>query len=136
MKLSTLFLLLSILINLPANAAEPSELSGTWELVNGYIIDSEGKKIAYDLEAMVSRKVLTTTDYGFVSRKGGEFWAASTGTYLVEGNQYTEKPELLSYPLEAGATYTFTFEIEGDHWYTQRFENGKPVEQEHWRRLR
>ncbi len=136
MKLSPLFILLLALFPVQANATSVPDLSGTWELVSGFMIDANGKKIAYDLEAMVSRKVLTDSDYAFVSRKGGEFWAASTGPYSIEGDQYTEIPELLSYPLETGASYTFTYQLEGDNWYTQRFEEGKAVEQEHWRRMR
>ncbi|UTF58979.1 hypothetical protein [Gilvimarinus sp. DA14] len=131
-----LLLLLLSCFYLPVQAADTPDLTGTWELVSGFMIDAEGEKIAYDLEAMVSRKVLTATDYAFVSRKGGEFWAASTGPYIIEGDQYSETPELLSYTVAEGTRYNFTFRLEGDNWYTERTENGKTVEQEHWRRLR
>ncbi|WP_020210617.1 hypothetical protein [Gilvimarinus chinensis] len=136
MKFSSLFLLLSVSLCQYSSAEESTDLSGTWELVNGYLLQADGEKVAYDLEAMVSRKVLTATDYAFVSRKGGEFWAASTGPYKVNGDQYTETPELLSYSVKDGTSYTFSFTLEGDDWHTKRVENGKAVEEEHWRRVR
>lgn len=110
-------------------------LSGTWELVAGWVITDQ-EEIKYDIEGITSRKVLNGTDFAFVSRKKGAFWAASTGEYIVEGDQYTEVPQLLSYEVAEGTTYVFTYRVEGDNWYTERKEDGKVVEREHWRRIR
>lgn len=113
----------------------PAALAGTWELVAGFVIEGE-KEVRYDIEGIKSRKILNQSDYAFVSRKNDEFWAASTGRYQTKDDQYTEIPDLLSYPLAPGSVYTFTFQVSGDDWHTQRYENGQLVEREHWRRLR
>ncbi|MBU2886266.1 hypothetical protein KO507_10875 [Gilvimarinus agarilyticus] len=130
---------LSLIFILNASTAiaenSQSSLIGTWQLVDGWVITDDGE-IQYDLQAITSRKILNRNDFAFVSRKNGQFWAASTGQYRVEGNQYSEIPQLLSYPIEDGTIYVFTFRLQGDDWFTERYANGKLVEREHWRRLR
>ncbi|MDO3384658.1 hypothetical protein QWI17_02275 [Gilvimarinus sp. SDUM040013] len=113
----------------------PDTLAGTWELVDGWVITKD-EEIKYDIDGIRSRKMLNGTDFAFVSKKQGEFWAASTGEYQIVGNQYTEIPQLLSYDVAEGTTYVFSFRLEGDDWYTERKEDGKVVEREHWRRIR
>ena len=135
--ISRLFFLIAVcLIGSAAHAGDTPSLAGTWELVTGEFIDGEGNLMKYDQAKISSRKVLTDTDFFFISHKDGQFWAASTGRYNQEGGQYVETPELLSYPLPEGSSYTFSFKLEGDNWYTERFEEGKRVEFEHWARVR
>lgn len=42
---------------------------------------------------------------------------------------------MASYPLEGGGRYEFRYTLEGDVWTLERWEGGRRVEREVWKRV-
>jgi hypothetical protein len=67
---------------------------------------------------------------------GDKFWSSGAGSYRVSESQYIETAIHTSYGAPAGKEYTFQFRIEYGVWYSSRWDNGKRVEYEVWRKVR
>ncbi|UXY15065.1 hypothetical protein N8I74_17390 [Chitiniphilus purpureus] len=113
---------------------ETSSLAGCWELVSGECLDN-GHLLQYGEAQLRARKVLANGYFSFVTHQQGAFWAAGSGRYTVDGQQYTERPDLGTFPPEAMRDYVFRFRLEGDLWHNTRWEDGVQVEYEVWRRV-
>ncbi|AOY01155.1 hypothetical protein [Jeongeupia sp. USM3] len=110
-----------------------STLIGTWELVSGECM--EGDKLHVYDAGLTSRKVINATHFSFISSQNGAFWAAGSGAYRVEGDLYTETPDIGSYVNGQVRDYVFRHRVDGDEWRNERWENGVRAELEIWRRV-
>ncbi len=111
-------------------------LQGAWRLVDGEYLDEAGKLVRYDEVRMTSIKVVSDGHYSFISHAGERFWGAGAGRYRLDGGHYTEQPMSTSYPLPAGKEYRFIYRFNEDGaWELERWEEGKRVEREVWRRV-
>ncbi len=111
-------------------------VQGTWRLVDGEYLDEAGKVVRYDELRMTSIKVVSDRHYSFISHAGERFWAAGAGSYQLEGDHYTEVPISTSYAPPADKEYRFTYRFgEDGAWVLERWEAGRRVEREVWRRI-
>lgn len=108
---------------------------GTWQLEQGEYLNAEGQLVQYSTLGIKSQKVINESHFSFVSTANGKFWAAGSGLYRVEQNQYFETLDFASFPLEHNGTYPFQFKMDGNLWHNERFKDGKRVEYEVWRKL-
>lgn len=130
----TLACLLCVILSLFPAALSANPLEGSWRLVSGQLIDDE-TITDYDEAQIKSIKVIAGNHFSFVSHKGDSFYASAAGRVVVDGDSYSEVPQYASYPPLIGKTFSFTFELDGDVWRKERYENGKLVEVEVWQRL-
>lgn len=121
----------------PTLVAQP--LSGVWELAAGEYVNERGILVNYQTLNLKSTKILTDTHFSFTSMKGDAFWAAGTGTYALVDGRYTETLQLNSFGQKAGSTFEFDTTMETSDetilWYNARWQNGKRVEFEVWRKV-
>jgi hypothetical protein len=130
-----LFLLLLFGFNYPACAFE-KKFSGTWQLMSGEYLNSEEKLVQYKELDISSIKVISATHFSFVSMSGSKFWSSGVGEYRFTENEYIESPIHTSYGVTSGKEYIFSYKIEQNIWINSRWENGKRVEYEVWKRLK
>ncbi len=113
---------------------------GTWELVSGRYLIGEGadKKWVMSKQSSIrSIKVINATHFSYTSLSGEKFWGSGTGRYSFTETEYSETPEYVSYPMEKGKVYTFTYEFKTpSSWTNTRVEDGELVEEEVWRRVK
>ncbi|QGX39479.1 hypothetical protein [Permianibacter aggregans] len=114
--------------------ANANDFNGVWELVSGEYVDGSGKLVDYQTLGMKSVKLLADGHYQFISMAGDKFWAAGAGTYQVEGERYVETPRFVSYPMETATVYAFRFRRDGELWCNERWQDGRRVEYEVWRK--
>lgn len=119
---------------LPALAADGQALQGAWQLQSGEFISAEGARVDYASLKLAGTKLLVDGRFAFTTTRDGTFWAGGSGTYRSEGGHYLESPLMASYPLEGGGTYTFRYTLEGDIWTLERWEGGRRLEREVWKR--
>lgn len=142
MEMKTMFRLmlvwcLSFASQLYADSAH-NPFIGTWELVEGKYRDEkdpDSQWISSKTSHITSMKIINATHFSYTSYSKGKFWGTGTGYYNFSDTDYAETPELVSYPMEKGKVYRFTYSIEGDVWTNTRTEQGRLVEHEVWRRL-
>lgn len=113
-----------------------SDFDGVWELVSGEYVDGSGTLVDYQSMDMKSIKLLHDGHYQFISMSGDKFWASGAGSYHVDGAHYVETPRYVSYPMAQGTVYQFRFRLDGEHWHNERWQDGRRVEYEVWRRLK
>lgn len=124
-------LLLVTLWHCPSHA---HPLEGSWQLLSGEV-NEQGQQLDYANAQMQGVKIISGQQFSFISHKDGKFYAAAAGSIQVEGQNYSETPKYASYPPMIGETYQFSFKLEGDLWHNERYQDGKLVERETWRRL-
>lgn len=112
-----------------------NQFTGTWQLVSGEYVNHEGQLINYESLKMESIKVITDKHFSFISHSDGKFWASGAGQYTYSDQEYTEIPRLTSFEIPATSRYQFTYEIDGNLWKNSRYENGKRVEFELWKKI-
>ena len=112
-----------------------SILNGAWELQSGEYIDAEGKLVSYQQTNMQSIKLISDHYFSFTSTKGDQFWASATGRFEFKDGRYTETLLLNSFAEKVGAQFSFQAKVEGDYWYNSRWQDGKRVEYEVWKRM-
>jgi hypothetical protein len=111
-------------------------LSGAWELVSGSYVGDDGVEIDYLKAAVKSIKVLSHGKYSFVTSSAGSFYASGAGDCEAADGTYTEIPILASHPDMIGKRFAFQYLLDGDAWTNSRWENGRRVEHEVWKRFR
>jgi hypothetical protein len=64
-----------------------------------------------------SYKFISKTRFALVTQDTSQnlFWA-KTGTYLINGNNYTEKVDVSSSKEQIGTSFTVNFELKSDKW--------------------
>jgi hypothetical protein len=129
------FSLLVLLLTFSASYIKADDLTGTWELAGGEFLNAEGEIKDYQKEKFIGIKVINADHFSFVSKRDGQFWAAASGPYVATDTLYTETPSIASFGEVGKDSYEFSYRLEGDNWYTERFENDERVEYEHWRRI-
>ena len=126
-----------------AQATDAEQLEGSWELVSGRYLDGNGKWVEYKTLELEAIKVVADGHFSFTTvapdkkakGKTKTLWAAGSGHFILDGNQYTEYPTLNSFKVPEGQGFRFQFELVGDQWHTRRIEDGVLKEEEVWRRL-
>lgn len=126
--------LLIFLLSFSANAEE-NIFSGTWELVSGEYIDHESNLVSYEKLKLRSLKVISETHFSFITMSGDKFWASGSGTFKYTNGEYIESPLYTSYDSPKGKQYVFKYRLDGETWFSSRWENEKRVEYEVWQRL-
>lgn len=129
-------LLLCAGLSTGAMATELSRLQGAWQLQAGEFIDAEGAVVDYASRKLAGTKVLADGYFAFTTTRDGKFWAGGSGTYEGDAARYVETPRMASYPLEDGGRYEFRYVLDGDVWTLERWQGGRRVEREVWRRVR
>jgi len=109
-------------------------LEGSWQLLTGEV-NEQGQHIDYAKAQMQGVKIISGKQFSFISHKDGKFYAAAAGTIELDGQNYRETPQYASYAPMIGETYAFSYKVEGDLWHNERYQDGKLVERETWRRL-
>ena len=89
-------------------------LVGGWELIHGkYGLPED--TIEVKPEELKPLKVFSKNHFSYVMNdEGGSFFGASAGSYVINGNRYTETTSLSSNPEGIGTKTTFIFRIQGD----------------------
>lgn len=131
---SVILVILVIFLSFSVNANE-NQFSGTWKLISGEYVDNKGNLISYEELNLRSLKVITTTHFSFITMSGDKFWSSGAGTYTYSNSVYIESPLYTSFNSPIGKRYVFNYTIEGDKWFSSRFENDKRVEYEVWQRV-
>jgi len=127
-------IVLIFLLSFSVNANE-NLFSGTWELISGEYIDHEGNLVGYDKLNLRSLKVISETHFSFVTMSGNKFWSSGSGTYKYTNGEYIESPLYTSYNSPKGIKYVFKYRLDGETWFSSRWENEKRVEYEVWQRV-
>jgi len=112
------------------------QLFGAWELISGSYIGDDNVEIDYQKEGIKSLKVLANGKYSFITTLKGTFFAAGGGDYIAQNGLYLEKPALASHSDMLGKQFEFQYQLEGETWTNSRWQNGKRVEYEVWKRIR
>lgn len=115
--------------------ANKNLFSGSWELVSGEYINHEGNLVLYKDLNLRSMKVITGSHFSFVTMSGDKFWSSGAGTFKFTNNEYIESPSYTSFNSPKGKKYVFKYRIEGDKWFSSRWESEKRVEYEVWHRI-
>ncbi len=126
---------LSLALSLLAwTALAASPLDGAWRLESGEFVDAEGKHVDYASLKLQGIKLLADGHFAFTTTQDGRFWAGGAGTFAADADGYVETPRMASYPLADSGSYRFSYTLQGDTWTLERYEGGKRVEREVWRR--
>ena len=130
-----------VLDNSPsAQMDDQLRLIGTWQLVSGEYLNDKQQWVDYRSLHLSAIKVISASHFSFTTMAHNTdtptFWAAGAGRYQANGTDYVEYPELNSFNAPVNAAFTFSYRLEGDNWYTQRFEDGVLKEKELWRRIK
>jgi hypothetical protein len=128
-----LLMAMSCLFTAPVLAASP--LDGAWRLDSGSYVDAEGREKDYGSLKLQGTKLLVDGHFSFTTAQDGRFWAGGSGVFTADAETYVETPRTASYPVVDGGSYQFRYTLEGDMWTLERYEGGKRVEREVWRRV-
>jgi hypothetical protein len=112
-----------------------SPLDGAWRLESGSHVDAEGQEKDYGSLKLQGTKLLVDGHFSFTTTQDGRFWAGGSGSFTADKGDYVETPRMASYPVVEGGSYRFRYTLEGDTWTLERYEDGKRVEREVWRRV-
>ena len=127
-------LILVLLLSFSLNANE-NLFYGTWELISGEYTDNEGNSKDYGELNLRSLKVITQTHFSFVTMSGDKFWSSGAGSFTYTNSEYIESPLYTSFNAPEGTKYVFKFRFDGDKWFSSRWEDGKRVEYEVWKKV-
>lgn len=111
-------------------------LKGTWELEYALYKNDKGEVVGEIKDkTTLSRKILSEKHFAFITwDKAGKFSVATSGTYSLKGQDYSEVVDATSEKRLMGKTYHFNAEIKQDLWIHKGLEDGILIE-EHWRRV-
>ncbi len=112
------------------------DLTGAWELEYAIYKNDKGEVVGEIKDkATLSRKVLSDNHFTFITwDKTGKFIVAASGTYNLNGEDYTEVIDSTSEARLMGKTYEFNCKLKDGVWIHKGLEDGVFIE-EHWRRL-
>ncbi|HEX6559215.1 MAG TPA: hypothetical protein VF021_07115, partial [Longimicrobiales bacterium] len=113
-----------------------NRLVGTWVLVSTKITNAQTTLLEGSAPELQALKILNSTDYSVITRRGDQFVRAGTGRYTLSGDTYTESVDLASNAgFTPGRVYSFTIRLDGDTW---TLEGGSESQRLHevWRRVR
>lgn len=125
--------IITLFMSLFTEAIE-NKFTGTWELISGEYLNNKGELVQYKSLEMKSIKVISATHFSFVSMSGSKFWSSGVGRYRFTASEYIESPIHTSYGVTLGKEYVFTYKIDKNFWYNSRWEHGKRVEHEVWKK--
>lgn len=142
-------LLMFILLNLTTHAVAAKDktdpipfnnpLIGSWALLSGEYLNNKNQWVNYQDLQLDAIKVISEKYFSFTTMKqesaGKSFWAAGTGKYQITNEHYIEFPSLNSFNVKEGESFKFSYQIVGNEWHTQRYEQGKLSEKEVWKKL-
>lgn len=113
-----------------------TKLAGTWELEYALYKNDRGEVVGEIKDkATLSRKILSEKHFAFITwDKTGKFSVAASGTYNLEGQDYSEIVDATSEARLLGKTYHFNAAVKNDLWIHKGLEDGILIE-EHWRRV-
>jgi hypothetical protein len=112
------------------NDAKKSQLDGTWELISGQPLPKGARDI----------KIISEGHFIFVAydTEQGKPLYTGGGTYILNGNSYTEHMDFASDQISAGLIgkdQSFTIKVDGDMFtQTGTLSNGKDLS-EIWKRV-
>lgn len=129
-----ILIIITLVFTFSVNAIE-NKFDGSWELISGEYQNNKGVIIQYEDLKIDSIKVISGTHFSFVSMSGDKFWSSGAGSYRFTEKKYIESPIYTSYGATLGKEYVFTYTIENNIWYNSRWDEGKRVEYEVWRKL-
>lgn len=132
---TVLRMLVTIFCLTAGTALATSPLDGAWHLDSGTYVDAAGQEKDYGSLKLRGTKLLSDGHFSFATAQDGRFWAGGSGTFTADGETYVETPRIASYPVVDGGSYRFRYTLEGDTWTLERYEDGKRVEREVWRRI-
>ena len=96
-------------------AGQADPLVGAWEVVYGQYGLPDAAVELKSPQRPVQLKVFAGGRFAYVRHKeDGSFQAASAGSYLIDGDRYSEKTEWSSVPQAIGTTVTFRWRRVGD----------------------
>jgi hypothetical protein len=109
-------LFLPLVLGAPQAFAETKDpLVGAWEVIYGQYGLPDAPVELRQLTPPVQLKVLGSGRFAYVRHNpDGSFLAASAGSYLIDGDRYTETTQWSSEPTSLGTRVTFTFRVAGD----------------------
>lgn len=97
----------------PEQASDP--LDGAWEVIHGVYGLPDTPTELHSVERPIQLKIFNSGHFAYVRHKeDGSFQAASAGSYIVEGDRYTETTKWSYLPESIGTRVTFRWRIEGD----------------------
>ena len=130
----TILIIISLAFTFTVNAVE-NKFNGSWKLISGEYLNDKGTVIQYEDLKISSIKVISGTHFSFVSMSGSKFWSSGAGSYRFTESEYIESPIHTSYGATLGKEYIFKYKVENDTWYNSRWNKGKRVEYEIWKKL-
>lgn len=98
----------------------PQSIEGTWKLISGTLIEKGDTTVTDYTIGRSMIKVINATHFAFLNHdlKNGKdstaSFSAGGGTYMLEGNQYTEYLEYCNERGWEGHTFQFTITVSGD----------------------
>ncbi len=114
-RLAVFVVALLVAVGQQAFAQHRDPLGGAWEVVWGRY-GPPGKPVEMtSSDAPIQLKLFTSNRFAYVRHgDNGAFQAASAGTYVVEGDRYTETTGWSSVPGAIGTRVTFRWRLVGD----------------------
>jgi tRNA(Ile2) C34 agmatinyltransferase TiaS len=106
--------------NQDSSPEKSASLEGTWQLISGTIIENGDTTVTDYTNKQSMIKIINATHFSFLNHdknKGKDstaMFVAGGGTYILEGDQYTEYLEYCSARDWEGNTFHFTVSIQGD----------------------
>ncbi|OHX64041.1 hypothetical protein [Flammeovirga pacifica] len=94
-------------------------IQGTWELISAESVENDSSKMM-DLSNRRMIKIFSQQHFAFFNhdvhngKDSTTYYASGGGTYLLKGDEYTEKLEYCSYRPWEGNDFTFRLYFEGD----------------------
>jgi hypothetical protein len=111
-----------------ATAESQTPIEGTWQLISGTLVEKGDTTVTdYTINKRMI-KILNSTHFSFLNhdlQKGKDSTAsfvAGGGTYILNGDQYTEYLEYCSERSWEGNTFAFTVKFQGDTLIQQGIE--------------
>src|SRR5438067_1368256 len=127
--------------------AKSCQVEGVWELVSTTTTDGQDRRLAngYRQRKMVSRghfmwigadaKRDTIGLHTLSDSLRSTQVSGGTGTYTLNGNNYTEHLEIFLVPTMEGQSFPATCRMEGDRWYHSYPPDSAKKTVEVWRRI-
>jgi hypothetical protein len=112
-----LYLFIMCLFVLGCTAKKENNLQGVWRFSSGvYNTDDETISVKGDANYK-SYKYVSKTRYAVITQDTSkQSFGGHSGTYRINGDEYTETFEINKNPNSIGSSFTFKYKIEGNEW--------------------